>query len=259
MWAVLACVVGVTVVAHDRLALGRDGGDQVVSAPDGAVAPATGGGTTTAEADPTVVPGPGQVRVHGTITALHLEGSVLDPNEVATPLTIVSDRGFGNGGELTQVEVDGKPSSIVWDGGRPFVLSSGGAMVVAPVVTDLVPEGLRLVLGGAVHTLTPGTYRLDTPVAVGSAGIATPMDAVTFTATEATRFEALGDAALVFGPDVARHLMGPGRVQLDGALELTDAQGARTATTFSVELAAFDLTVTPVPGGGWAIDGLVDQ
>jgi hypothetical protein len=259
MWAALACVIGVTVVAHDRLALGSDGGDQIVAGPDGDVTPGAGGATTTSAADPAVVPGPGQVRVHGSVTTLRLEGAVLDPDEVPTPVTIVSDRGFGNGGELTGVEVDGKAASIVWDGGRPFVLSSGGAIVVAPVVTELVPEGLRLLLGGATHTLRPGTYQLDTPVAVGTAGIATSMDTVTFVATDATRFEARGDAAVVLGPDAVRHLVGTGRIQLDGTLDLTDAQGDRTATTFAVELAGFDLTLTPVVGGGWAVDALVEE
>lgn len=254
MWAVLTCVVGLTVVANDRLDLGGGGSDQVVSGPDG-----TGGSSSSTDPDPAVAPSPGQVRVHGTVTALHLDGAALDPDEVATPLTIVSDRGFGNGGELTGVEVDGHPSSIVWDGGRPFVLSSGGAVVLDPVVVDLVPEGLRLALGGAAHSLTPGSYRLDTPVAVGAAGIATPMDAVTFTATAHTLFEARGDASLVLGPGAARHLTGRGRAQLDGALDVTGGSGPRAVTTLTVTDGTFDLTFTLAPGGGWMIDGIVDE
>lgn len=254
MWAVLAFTVGVTVVASDRLDLGSRANDQVVSGPDGGVV-----STTTLPGDPTVVPGPGQVRVQGTLTALHIEGAVLAPREVPTPLTIVSDRGFGNGGELTGIVVDGKASTIVWDGGRPFVLSSGGAITLDPGVADLVPEGLRLLLGGSAHALAPGTYRLDTPVAVGSSGIATPRDSVVFDASSQSLFEARGDASIVFGPDAPRRLLGPGRVQLEGTLELTNAAGTRTATTLTVELAAFDLTLTPDGAGGWRIAGLVDE
>jgi hypothetical protein len=257
MWAVLLAAVGLTVVANDRLDLGGDGGDQVVSAPDGTVAPGTGDRTTTTSR-PAVVPGPGQARVHGTVTAVHLEGAVLDPRTVPVPLTVVSDRGFGNGGEVTGVEVDGEPSSIVWDGGRPFVLSSGAALVLDPVVLDLVPEGLRLVLGGGVHGLAPGTYRLDTPTAVGTAGIATPRDSVTFTAGRDAHFEAHGDAALVLDATASRHVTGPGAVHLEGTLEVTDASGTRAVTSHTADLAAYDLTLTPAPGGGWTIDGLID-
>lgn len=254
MWAVLAFTIAVTVVANDRLNAGSNAGDQVVSGPDGNV-----GSSTTAAGNTLVVPGPGQTRVEGTLTALRLEGAVLTPREVPTPLTVVSDRGFGNGGELTGVVVDGKASTIAWDGGRPFVLSSGGALILDPSVADLAPGGLRLTLGGGAHALTPGTYRLDTPVAVGSSGIATPRDSVTFDATSESLFEARGDAGIVFGPDAPRRLLGPGRVQLDGTLDLTDAAGTRTAPTLSVELAAFDLTVTPDGAGVWHIVGLIDE
>lgn len=257
MWAVLLAVIGVTVVANDRLDLGADGGDQVVSAPDGTVEPGTGDSTTTS-IDPEVVPGPGQVRIRGTVTAVHLEGAVLDPRAIPVPLTVVSDRGFGNGGELTGVEVDGQASSIVWDGGRPFVLSRGEALIPDPVVLDLVPEGLRLALGGGVHGLAPGSYRLDTPVAVGTAGIATPRDSVTFAAGPDARFEARGDAALVLGPTGPWRLTGPGVVRLEGTLELTGASGTRAAASHNVALAAYDLTLTPAPGGGWSIEGLID-
>lgn len=252
MWAILAFVVGVTVVAHDRLDAGGEAGDQVVSGPDGAV----GTSTTVTEA---ALPGPGQVRVQGTASAVHLEGAVLDPRRVPTPLTVVSDRGFGNGGELTGVVVDGKPSTVVWDGGRPFALTTGGALVLGPVVADLAPDGVHLVLGGGAHELTPGTYQLDTPVAVGSSGIATPRDSVVFQATSHSLFEAHGDAGIVLGPDASRHLLGPGRVVLAGALELTDAAGTRSATGLSIDHAAFDLTLTPDGIGGWRIAGVVDR
>jgi hypothetical protein len=264
MWSILALVVGLTVVIDDRLDHGGGGGgdddddDQIVAGPGGTVAPGTGEPTTTV-APPTVVPGPGQVRVAGRVSAVRLDGAVLEPREVATPLTIVSDRGFGNGGELTGVEIDGEAGSIVWDGGRPFILSSGSALVVGPVAVQAAPEGLRLLLGGSAHALTPGSYRLDTPVAVGSAGIATPRDTVTFVATEHSLFEPRGDAALVVGFDAPRRFTGPGRVQLEGELALTDSTGAHRAASFLSEQAAFDLTFTPTGDGGWLIDGLVDE
>jgi hypothetical protein len=257
MWAILALVVGLTVVIDDRLDIGGGAGNQVVSGPDGTVAADGSSTSTTAAGGPGVVPGPGQVRVRGTLAAVHLEGAVLDPREVPVPLTIVAEAGFGNGGELTGVLVGGAPSTVVWDGGRPLVLSTGGALVLDPVTVDLVPEGLRVLLGGGVHGLLAGPYHLDTPVAVGSEGIATPHDTVDFEATSESRLEARGNAGLVLGPAPHRFL-GPGRVHLEGVLERTDAAGTTTATSFDVDTAAFDLTFTPEAGGGWSVEGLVD-
>src|SRR3546814_12088322 len=86
---------------------------------------------------------------------------------------------------------------------------------------------MLLVLGGGAHALTPGPYQLDTPVAVGTEGIATPRDSVAFTAVEGTLLEARGDASIILG-DGAHRLVGPGRVLIGGALEVTAADGPAT-------------------------------
>lgn len=254
MWAALLLAVGVTVVVKDRLDEGGGAGEQVVSGPNGSVT-----SSTTSTTEHAVRPGPGQVRVKGIVSSVHLEGAVLDPRRLSTPLTIVSDRGMGNGGELTGVLVDGKPSSIVWDGGRPFALSGGGGLIVGPAVVDLVPEGVRLTLGGSAHSIEAGSYRLDTPVAVGRSGIATPRDNVSFQATDRALFEARGDAGIVLGPGEAHRLLGPGSAQISGVLDLTDASGTRSGTTISLAKGAFDLTLTASSGSGWRIEGLLDS
>jgi hypothetical protein len=197
------------------------------------------------------------VHVAGTLTSAQLSGAVLQPRDVPTPLTVVSDRGFGNGGDVTSVQVAGDPSTIVWDGGRPFVLSSGGALVLDPVDVELRPDGLRLALATGVHALRPGTYQLDTPVAVGTAGIATPRDAVTFEAHEGSRFEPRGDAALVLGPTGPHRVTGPGRVDLVGTLQLTTAGGTSPAGALTAGEGAYDLTFTPTGSGAWTVDGIV--
>jgi len=172
---------------------------------------------------------------------------------VPTPLTLVSDRGFGNGGELTDVSISGEASTVVWDGGRPFVLSSGPGLVLDPVIVDLTTEGLRLLLGGGVHALEPGTYRLNTPVAVGSAGIATARDAVTFDASDDTLFAATGDTALLLGPTGPHRLLGPGSVHLEGDLTITRSDGSASASTFDLAEGVYDITIAPGPSGGWTI------
>lgn len=259
MWVIIAVVVGLTVLAYDRLDIGGDGGDQIVSGPDGTVDDASGPDGTDPTATTTLEPGPGEVRVRGTVTTVLIADAVLQPREVPTPLTVTSERGFGNGGELTTVLVDGQPASIVWDGGRPFTLSSGGALVLDPVNVALLPEGFQLVLGQGNHAFVPGTYQLDTPVAVGTSGIATPRDSVTFEATDASLFEARGDASLLLGPEAPRRFIGPGKLVLGGTLEIEGPDGTQTQDAFATEVTAFDLTFTPDGAGGWTVDGLVDQ
>lgn len=244
MSVAIAAVVGATVLIYDQLDIGGDGGDQVVSGPG----PFPESNGTTGEAE-----------IHGTVTTVLISDAVLQPRDLPTPLTITSERGFGNGGEITSVEVDGRPSTIVWDGGRPFTLVSGGALLLDPVNVALVPAGLQAVLGQGNHALSPGTYQLDTPVAVGQEGIATPHDSVTFVAGEDTLFEARGDASVIFGPEVPRRFVGPGKLLLSGTIEVTDADGTRTETTITTEVAAFDLTFTPDGNGGWTVDGIFDQ
>ncbi|MDP1819074.1 MAG: hypothetical protein Q8K58_04170 [Acidimicrobiales bacterium] len=258
--SILVAAIGTTVVVADRLDDGAGAGDQVIDVPDGTVPPgasgAPGNPTTSTPTAPggAVAPAAGQVRITGSLTALHLDGAVPQPRKVPTPLTLVSQRGFGNGGELTGVTVGGRDSAIVWDGGRPFVLSSGPALVLDPLPVDLTGEGLRLTLGGGVHAVARGAYRLNTPVAVGSAGVATPRDAVDFEAGAEARFEATGDTALVLGPTGPHRLTGPGSVHLEGQLAITDSSGAtRSATVFDLADGPFDLVVTPEPGGTWSV------
>lgn len=257
MTSILAATVGLTVLVSTQLDARSDGGDQVVGGdPGGTVGP----GATTTTADTPAGPGavaPGQVRVTGTVTAVHLEGAVLEPREVPTPLTVLSERGFGNGASLFGVRVDGAEVSVEWDGGRPFVLADGGALVLDPVTVDLTPEGLRVALGDAVHALTPGTYRLDTPVAVGREGFATARDRLTFEATADTTLEPRGDAAVILGPTAPRRLVGPGTVRLEGALERTDAAGTRPVRSIDAAEGAFEITLAPAGGGGWTITAVL--
>jgi hypothetical protein len=252
----IALVVVCTVIVFNQFA-GDDGDSPALTG--------AGEGATPAVADPgegaTLVPAEGQVRISGTISAIHLEGAVLQPRTLSTPLTVTSDRGFGNGGEVTGLTVDGDAASIVWDGGRPFVLSSGGGLVLDPVAVDLVPDGLRLLLGGATHGLVPGTYHLDTPVAVGTSGIATSRDEVTFNAPDGAVFRADGDASLLLGKDVPEHrFAGPGTVHLEGALQLVDHEGHQSSTkTFDLAQGRYDLTFSPDDQGSWTVVGVADR
>jgi hypothetical protein len=129
--------------------------------------------------------------------------------------------------------------------------------VLDPVDVHLRPDGLQLVLGGGAHALAPGAHQLDTPVAVGSAGIATPRDSVSFEAVEGSLLEARGDASLLLRATGPWRLVGPGRVVLGGALELTTAAGTTSRDRVEAGEGAYDLTFTPAGPGAWAVEGVV--
>jgi hypothetical protein len=255
-WAVAAIGLGAVIVEGQDDA--TDGSDQVLDRPDATGAPASPADQGEVTDDPVIRPASGQVRISGTVTVLRLEGALLEPRLVPTPLTVVSDRGFGNGGEITGAQVARRDSEIVWDGGRPFVLSSGPGLVLDPVSVELVPEGLRLLLGGGVHGLEAGEYRLNTPVAVGSGGLATAHDALTFLAGPDTLFAASGDTALVLGPAGPHRFLGPGGIHLEGDLEVLDDRGRSAQSTFDIGEGAFDLVLTPGAAGGWTVTGICD-
>ncbi len=252
----LLVVVGLTVVIHNKLDTTKaaSAGSTGSTATTGAEPPTSG----TTQRRPS---GAGLVQVEGTVTTVHLVGAVLDPRQVATPLTLTSDRGFGNGAELTNVTVGGSPSVIVWDGGQPFVLASGPGIVLDPVVADLGGDGIRLTLGGGAHAITPGTYQLNTPVAVGGEST-TPIakDSVSFVAGPNALFEAKGNTAIVFGPTKgAVHLLGPGGAQLVGRLTVTRGKEHQAAKGVTFLSGPFDLVFTPIPGGGWKVSGSLES
>lgn len=250
MTTILVAVAALTVLASEGLGQlgGGDGDDQVIRPPDATVATSTttstSGGDALADA----------VEVTGAISRMHLELAIPEPRTLAAPFTITAERGFGNGGTITAVRVEGTPATIEWDAGRPFVISSGRALLLDPVSMDLTPIGIRLNLADGVHGFAAGTYHLDTPVAVGSSGVASPRESVVFDADDDSRFELRGNAALFLQGSSVRRLRGPGTVHLEGTFELRDQTGTRSVTKVDVEDAPFELTLTPADGGGWRLE-----
>ena len=87
MASAVLLVVGLTVVLHDHL---DSGGTK------GADTSTVGGtGATTATTKRATGVDPGAVTVAGTVTSVHIEGAVLDPRTVPTPLTLTATRAWG--------------------------------------------------------------------------------------------------------------------------------------------------------------------
>jgi hypothetical protein len=108
-------------------------------------------------------------------------------------------------------------------------------------------------LGGGDHHLRAGTYRLDTPVAIGASGVAQAAEGVTFGADERSLLRATGDAALALDAIGARRFTGSGGLRLDGALRVTDGPSTRTASSVELSEGSFDLTLTPGADGTWTV------
>jgi hypothetical protein len=248
LWSTLALVVGLTVVVDDVLDLGGPADDPVIGAD-----PATTG-TTVAPAEALR---PDQARVSGTVTAVRLGAAALEPRVLDLPLVIEADRGFGNGARINGTVVDERPSIIEWDAGRPMALGGDGKLELNEIDVELTGAGLRLALGGRTHRLLAGSYRIDAPVAVGSVGLTTPRDAVSFTTTRGgAELVARGDAAIVLR-DVSALFLGPGSVELGGDLSVTTADGSRPAGQVRLPDGRFEVTVRAGPDGTWEVEAIL--
>ncbi|MGH9185915.1 MAG: hypothetical protein ACRD0U_08905 [Acidimicrobiales bacterium] len=212
------------------------------------IGPEDTGGTVETDST-TPAPGEGQSVVTGTITSLHVEGASLA--QLVLPAQIVTlERGLGSGATFEGVVIEGAEGSIEWDAGRPLDLASdGGALVLAPgVVVNAVPEGITVTLDGPVHSFLPATYHITSPVAVGTSGIAQPVDSVTFDATEASTVTFRGGASTTFAPQPIT-LTAEGPVTIGGTLTVARPDGQVTATSITLASGLSQLTLTPGEGG----------
>jgi hypothetical protein len=243
--SIVLLVVAGTVVIHDKL-----------SDDDTSTATTLPGDTTI-----TTSGAPGAVQVAGKVTSVRLTGAVLDPRILGAPFTMTATRGFGNGAQLPNVRVNGAISNINWDGGRPFVLSSGPGIELDPITVDLTPDGLRLLVGDTAATFIAGTYQLDTPVAVGGASTTpTEKDAVTFDVRDGdgAQLQPTGDANIVLPPSRGPlHVKGPGRVHLEGSFTVTVDGKRHSAKSVDLRTGPYELVFTPSSGGSWVVSGEV--
>lgn len=191
-----------------------------------------------------IVPAAGQSFVTGEIESLSADDTQTEPLPVPFTLTSV-DRGAGKG-TIENALVDGKRTTIFWGGGTPLPLSGDGAVDVTGAVVQVDPSGLTWTLSGG-RKLLPGNYQARAPVAVGSTGLASSRDSVSFTADARTVLNTTGGVVVKLDPQRLQ-VNGPGRVSAKGKLTVTDASGSRSAV--SIDFATGPYQVIVVPQGG---------
>jgi hypothetical protein len=210
------------------------------------------GGPSSTLAGDAPAPADGEVFVNGSVNAAHVEGAVLP--SLATPLTIATpQRGEGAGATIQGIHVNGEPASIEWDAGRPLELSGeGGSLLLEPVVVDIGDGAARVTLDGQPHGFTPGTYTINTPVAVAISGLGEPADRVTFTATPDSRIEFRGGASADL-PDAAQ-LSGQGTLTLEGAPSVVHPDRTiTTGPTVTLDSGTYQVRFTSDGNGGYTV------
>lgn len=212
---------------------------------------ASAGATTTTTVDLGPAPAPDQVFVKGTVDKLTAEGAQGGQAVLAAPFTLVAlERGVGKA-TIENALVDGKRTSIAWGGGTPLPITGTGGSIdlggsKAKVEVDGT-GGATWTVNGAPRALKPGTYRVGASVAVGVGGLATPRDAVSFTADARTIVNATG-GVVVKVPSARLELTGPGKVTATGQLQIRDQTSRTPAAGIVFGGGPYTVTLNPVAG-----------
>lgn len=228
--SVVAVFVGVQVVATNTSAFDRF---------------KTGAPATTTTVDLGPPPAPGQVFVKGTVDRLTAERA--QAPAIATPFTLTAvERGVGKV-TIENALVDGKRTTIAWDGGTPLPISAqGGSIDLAGSKVDVDATGSSWAVDGA-RPLKPGVYRAGASVAVGEGGLARPRDSVAFTADLRTIVNGKGGVTLKLPPG-RLELTGPGRVVGTGRFQIRDQTSRTPAARFQFGEGPYTVVVNPVNG-----------
>ena len=200
------------------------------------------------------VPGAGQAFVTGTIDHFRAEDAQA-PGPLGTPFTLsAAERGAG-GATIENATVGGKRSTISWGTGTPLPISGAGGLDLGPVEVEADSGGITWKLDGAVRTFVPGAYRAGASVAVGSAGLATPREAVDFQAGADTGLESHG-GVIVKQDRRPLELRGPGKVSISGRLRVQTSKSTKAAGTVAFGPGPFTVTLTPT-AAGYTIDSVL--
>jgi hypothetical protein len=195
------------------------------------------------------VPRPGQSIVSGTLTRLVAKDAAGDA--IPAPFTIQPGQVGVSRAVIGNVLVDGKPSTIAWDGGRPLPITGTGALELGTTQVTVDPAGVTWALEGSARALRPGAYRANFTVAVGSAGVANVRDNVAFTAGNDAALEVRKGTAFVRLPAAPLHVRAvqPTMATLEGDLTVQTTAGDHKSRRVTFGPGLYDVTLTPVAGG----------
>jgi len=200
---------------------------------------------------------PGQSEVTGTLTRLVAKDAAGDP--IPTPFTVEANERGVTRAVIDNVLVDRRPSTISWDGGRPLPISGPGGMLdlgSAQLTAD--GAGLAWALEGSPRALGPGTYRANFTVAVGSGGVASVREGVTFTATADTALEVTKGGAFIRLPAQAIRIRSAASTTatLEGTLTVRTAEGSRPVKRLAFGPGLYDISLTPA-GTGYTVKAIL--
>ena len=197
--------------------------------------------TTTEDLGP--APAPGQVFLKGTVERLTAEKA--QAPAIPTPFTLTAvERGVGKA-TIENALVDGKRTTIAWGGGTPLpITGAGGSVDLSGSKVDIDATGATWTVDGA-RALKPGAYRVGASVAVGIGGLATPRDAVAFTADARTILNAGNGVTLKLAP-ARLELTGPGKVVGAGQFQIRDQTTRKPAVRFQFGEGPYTVVLNPV-------------
>lgn len=198
---------------------------------------------------------PDQAMLSGTVTKV--VGTKVEAPALPLPLTLTVMRGGGTKAEFSGGTVGGKKAAVTWDGGRPLRLTGPGSIDLnGPVDLELTGKGASYALDGQSRLLTPATYAFGATVAVipTNGTLGAPKDGARLEVSPGVPASLLTNGGVrVATAPAPLALRGPGRLVLEGALQITTRDGARQAAKLTYGPGAFELDLVP-DGGGYRID-----
>jgi len=189
--------------------------------------------------------------VSGNLTKL--VGTKVQAPPLVLPLTMTVPRGGGTKADFSGGTVGGKNATISWDGGRPLPLKGQGSIDFnGPIDVEMDAGGARWPLDGGARVLTPGSYSFGATVAVSVAqgGLGTPRDSARLEVPNGATASVLTRGGVqVATPAAAIKITGPGKLVLEGTLQITTRDGVRQASKLTFGPGAFELNLEPQAGG----------
>ncbi len=205
--------------------------------------------------EPVLVPGAGQEFVTGDV-AHFLADDAQSSQPLASPFTLSATERGAASATIQDALVDGTRTTISWPSGTPLPITGTGGLELGPIHVDVNLSGITWAIDGAGRTFVPGTYDAGASVAVGTGGIATPRESVSFRADERTVLTSQGGVTVhVDSPGI--ELTGPGKVSVSGSLKVQSSDSTRQAAAVTFGPGPFKVTLTSGGNTGLRVNAVL--